>query len=129
MVKVWESQAFFCKIFDNFWFWWWIGVEVSVTAWGCDLLMPQDLTWHGHSSRNKNIKFLKWGFRWLKYILDIFEYSYIFIIANSSWLVFFPIAGNPRWFTRRSSLHHPWVSLNFNARFSDQLFINIIQSN
>lgn len=32
-----------------------VGDGVKVTPRGHDLLLPQDLPWHGHGSRNKNI--------------------------------------------------------------------------
>lgn len=54
-----------------------VGVGDRVTHRRHDLLIPQDLFKHDHSSWNKDI-------------LEIIEYSYIFIIANSSSLVFPP---------------------------------------
>lgn len=48
-------------------------------------------------------------------------------ITNKLHILF--ILGNPRFNMRHSSLHHPSVSLNFNARFSEKIYINIIQSN
>lgn len=38
------------------------GGEEGQSDQGYDLLIPQDLPWHGHSSRNKNIFGLEWEF-------------------------------------------------------------------
>lgn len=114
--------------------WWFLilvmdGVGVRVTPRGHDLLMPQDLFWHSLISRNKKyLRFRVWIWMIWRYFMKI-QICLHFYNSKFVFVGVFHIVGNPRLILRRSSLHHSWVSLNLNALFTEQIFINITQSN